>query len=269
MGGGDHEVGKEKALKGHGRSDLKLALTLLGALALWEALGRGGFYPPHLFPPPSRVFPVLAEMARSGELWGDFKASAFRWGLGFILGTALGLVGGLLSGRVGVLRETASQLLHFMRSTPFIVLIPLVILWFGLGELGKVLLVAWGVFFPVWLNAQSGVEGIEEEYLWAAWSLGIRGWRMYTEVLLPRALPFVLAGMRISISTGTFALAAAEMAGAFEGLAFRVFYAHQMFQTDRMMAGIVIVGCLGFAMDRLFFWGVRAAMPWWEEPDAV
>lgn len=255
--------------KRHGISSLKLTLTLLGALALWEALGRSGFYPPRLFPPPSGVFPVLAAMVRSGEVWGDLKASAFRWGLGFVLGTTLGLAGGLLSGRVRVLRETASQLPHFMRSTPLIVLIPIAILWFGIGELEKVLLVAWGVFFPVWLNTQSGVEGVEEEYLWAAQSLGIRGWRMYTEVLFPRALPFVLAGMRIAISTGTFALAAAEITGAFEGLAFRVFYSHQMFQTEKMMAGIVIVGCLGFAMDRFFYWGVRTAMPWWEEPDEV
>ena len=256
-------------MKGHGISGLKLMLTSLGALALWEALGRSGLYPSHLFPPPSRVFPVLAEMARSGELWGDFKASAFRWGVGFLLGTALGLVKGLLFGRVRLLRETASQLLHFVRSTPTIVLIPIAILWFGLGELEKVLLVAWGVFFPVWLSTQSGVEGVEEEYLWAAQSLGIRGWRMYTEVLLPRALPFVLAGMRIGIATATFALAAAEMAGAFEGLVFRVLYSYQMFQTERMMAGIVVVGCLSFTMDRLFYWGVRSAMPWWEEPDAV
>jgi ABC-type nitrate/sulfonate/bicarbonate transport system permease component len=92
---------------------------------------------------------------------------------------------------------------------------------------------------------------------------------MYTEVLLPRALPFVLAGMRIGIATGTFALAAAEMAGAFEGLVFRVLYSYQMFQTEKMMAGIVVVGCLSFAMDRCFYWGVRAAMPWWEEPDEV
>ena len=250
-------------------SSLKLTLTLLGALALWEAVGSSGLYPPHLFPPPSRVFPALAEMARSGQLLGDFKASAFRWGLGFALGTALGLADGLLSGRVRTLRETASQLLHFMRSTPTIVLIPVAILWFGIGELEKVLLVAWGVFFPVWLNAQSGVEGAEEEYVWIAQSLGIRGWRLYTEVFFPRALPFVLAGMRIGISTGTFALAAAEMAGAFEGLVFRVLYSHQMFQTEKMMAGILVVGCLGFTLDRFFYWGVRTITPWREQPDEV
>ena len=252
-----------------GISSHKLTLALLGALALWEALGRSGLYSPHLFPPPSRVFPALVAMARSGDIWADLRASAFRWGLGFVLGTALGLAGGLLSGRVRAVRETVGQLLHFARSTPFIALIPVAILWFGIGELEKVLLVAWGVFFPVWLNTQSGVEGVEEEYLWAAQSLGIGGWRMYSEILIPRALPFVLAGMRIGISTGTFALAAAETAGAFEGLVFRIFYAHQMFQTERMMAGIVIVGCLGFTLDRLFYWGVRTATPWLEEPDAV
>lgn len=246
-----------------------LALTLLGALALWECVGRSGLYPPHLFPPPSRVFPALAAMARSGDLWVDIKASSLRWGLGFLLGTMLGVFLGLLTGRVTMVRNSVGQLLHFMRSTPFIVLIPLAILWFGIGEVEKVLLVAWGVLFPVWLNTQSGVEELEEEYVWAARSLGVCGWRMYLEVVLPRALPYLVAGMRIGIATGTFALAAAEMAGAFEGLAFRVFYAHQMFETEKMMAGIVVIGCLGFTMDRLFCWGASRLMPWSEQPQDV
>ncbi len=244
------------------RSVWTLAVSIFGAVAAWEALGRSGIYSVHLFPPPSRVLPALLEMARSGELWLDFRSSALRWLPGFALGCLGGLLMGLLSGRIVLLRQSAGQLLHMMRCTPLIVLIPIAILWFGIGELEKIVMVAWGVFFPVWINTQAGVEELEEEYSWAAASLGMRGGRMYAEVLLPRALPGFLTGMRIGIATGVFALGAAEMAGAFEGLAFRVFYSHQMFQTDKMMAGIVFIGMLGYSLDCTFRVCARRFMPW-------
>lgn len=240
------------------------AATGIAFLAGWELLSRSGLYSPHLFPPPSQVLPALAEMARSGELMSDLQASGVRWGLGFFFGTVSGVIVGLITSRMVIARASVGPLLHFLRATPFIVLIPLAILWFGIGETEKVVLVTWGVFFPVWLNTLAGVDELEEEYVWAAQSLGIVRLRMYVEVVLPRALPFIVAGMRISIATGTFALAAAEMAGAFEGIAYRIFYSHQMFQTERMMAGIVVVGCLGFTLDRLFCWGAYRLMPWWE-----
>jgi NitT/TauT family transport system permease protein len=203
-------------------------------------------------------------MLRSGELLADARASAWRWLAGFLLGNLLGLSLGLLTGRSRLARDTLGQMMNLLRCIPFIVLIPLAILWFGIDEAEKVFMVAWGVVFPVWLNAQAGIAEVEKEYVWAAQSLGAKGIRMYAEVLIPRALPFIIAGTRMGIATGVFALAAAEMAGAFSGLAYRIYYSHQMFQTEKMMAGIVTVACLGLVLDRVFVWGMRAAFPWWQ-----
>ena len=185
--------------------------------------------------------------------------------MGYTLGNMVGILLGLLTGRIHWMRDSVGQVMNFLRATPFIVLIPLAILWFGIGEVEKVFLVTWGVAFPVWLNTQAGLSEVETEYIWAAQSLGVRGWRIYRDVFLPSALPFIVAGARIGIATGIFALAAAEMAGAFEGLAFRVFYSHQMFQTEKMMAGIVTLGCFGFLLDRLAVLGIRFLLPWWRE----
>ncbi|MBI4424701.1 MAG: ABC transporter permease subunit [Elusimicrobia bacterium] len=247
------------------RSLPAFALALAALLASWEALARLGAYPPHLFPPPTRVAAALERWAASGELWLDLKASGLRWGLGFALGGAAGAVLGAATGAIGSLRVTVGPLLNLFRTTPLIMLIPLAMLWFGLGELEKIFLVAWGTLFPVWLNTQAGILSAEREYLWAAQCLGARGLRLHWEVSLPRCLPFLLAGVRVAVSTATFALAAAEMAGAFEGLTHRVLYSHQMFETDKMMAGIVVIAALGLALDRSFVRLSRWAWPWLED----
>ena len=87
---------------------------------------------------------------------------------------------------------------------------------------------------------------------------------MYCEVFLPRALPYIVSGTRIAVATGFFALAAAEMAGAYEGIAFRIFQAHSMFRNDKMLVGILVIGCTGFASDRTFVAGARWLVPWWK-----
>lgn len=239
--------------------------SLTAALILWECVSRSGLYPPHLLPPPSVVARALRGMALSGELWLDIKSSGVRWLCGLFIGNLAGISLGVLTGTIPSLKNSVGQILNLLRTLPFIVLIPLSILWFGLGETAKILIVAWGALFPVWLNVEVGVGNVEREYVRAAQCLGAEHFRLYWEVHLHRCLPHLVAGVRVSIATATFALAAAEMAGAFDGLAFRVFYSHEMFQTDKMMAGIVTLAALGFALDRGFVWASGRLLPWWEE----
>ncbi|MFH1618351.1 MAG: ABC transporter permease [bacterium] len=250
-------------------SDFKDSFTFLITLAvaalLWEGLSRSGIYPPHLFPPPTLVLRALGEMAASGELWTDIRASGLRWILGLILGNFLGISLGVMTGTIPLLKNSAGQLLNLLRTIPFIVLLPLAILWFGLGEMEKILFVAWGAVFPVWLNTQAGVMRVEREYIWAARCLGAKGARLYWEIHMHRCLPFIMSGIRISIATALFGLGAAEMSGAFEGVAYRIFYSREMFQTEKMMAGIVVVTFLGFALDRGFVRIAGRLIPWWRE----
>jgi|ERR1043165_4556356 NitT/TauT family transport system permease protein len=244
-------------------------VTILAVLMLWEFVSRAGLYNPLLFPPPSQIVFTFSEMVRSGEWLRDLAASVSRYGLGFVLGACFGILLGVLTGRIQILRDSLSPLLNFLRSTPSVALIPLAIVWFGIGESEKVFIVTWGVTFPSWLNTHAGVSEVEREYVWAAQSLGARGWRLYSEVHIPRALPFVIAGTRMAIATGFFALAAAEMAGAFSGIAFRIFYSYQFFRTDKMMVAILTIGFLSIVSDRLFVYTMRLLLPWWKGEERI
>ncbi|MBI3550791.1 MAG: ABC transporter permease [Elusimicrobia bacterium] len=259
----------EPSGRNRSRSDLRDwavgAASVAAALCAWELLGRSGVYPPHLFPPPSAVARELKSLAASGDLLRDTVASARRWSLGLALGAALGTLMGLLTGVLLPARRVVSPLMNLTRAIPFIVLLPLAMLWFGLGEASKIAIVAWGVFCPVWLSTESAALAVEKEYVWAARTLGAEGWRLWREVHWPCCLPGVVTGLRLAVSTATFALAAAEMSGAFDGLAYRIFYSYQMFQTERMMAGVVALGALAFAVDRLFVAASRRVLPWREE----
>jgi ABC-type nitrate/sulfonate/bicarbonate transport system permease component len=237
--------------------------TVVIVLSLWEFVSSQGIYNPYLFPPPSQIVKSFYEMLIAGQWSEDLLASMGRYLCGFIIGNILGVFLGLLTGRNIGLRNALTPLLNFLRSTPSIALIPLAIVWFGIGEGEKIFIIGWGVTFPVWLNTHSGVAEIEKEYIWAARSLGSTGWDLFRSVYLFRSLPFIIAGSRTAIANGFFALAAAEMAGAFSGTAFRIFYSHQMFQTGKMMVSILTIGFLSLILDRLFVWLMRWRLPWW------
>jgi len=248
-------IGQSKIVRG--------TSAFVAVIVLWEFLSSLRLYNTLLFPGPRRIAMAFSDMFVSGEWFGDLRDSGVRYSLGFVLGSVIGVGLGTLTGRIPVLRDTLGVLLNYMRSTPSVALIPLVIVWFGIGEEAKVFVVAWGVTFPVWVNTHSGIAEVEKEYVWAARSLGAEGSDLYWEVYLPRAVPFVIAGTRIAIATGFFSLAAAEMAGAFGGVAFRIFHSHQMFRTDKMMVGILTIGALGVLCDRLFVSLTGWLLPWW------
>ena len=241
------------------------AITVGCLLMVWQLLSLGHVYDSHLLSPPTDIAKAFIQMVEDGEWFIDVRDSLARYGLGLLLGCSAGVVTGLLTGRLQVLRACVTPILDFSRSTPLISLVPLFIVLFGIGFEEKVLLVAWGVIFPVWLNTQAGVSTIEKEYIWAARSLGVSGWRLYSEVLLPRALPFIITGVRVGIATGFFALGAAEIAGAFSGVVFRAYYSHQMFRTDKMMVAILTIGLLGILCDRLYIFAMARIVPWWKE----
>lgn len=157
--------------------------TIVTVIALWELISRVGLYNPLLFPPPSRIAAAFSEMVESGEWAKDLGASLSRYGTGFVLGCLLGILLGMLTGRIQLLRDSFSPLLNFLRSTPSVALIPLAIVWFGIGESQKIFIVTWSVTFPLWLNTHAGVSEVEREYVWAAQSLGAKGWRLFQKCM--------------------------------------------------------------------------------------
>jgi ABC-type nitrate/sulfonate/bicarbonate transport system permease component len=230
---------------------------------IWWGVAAAGVVNERLIPSPSAVLGAFRGMLASGEWQRDLASSLGRYGAGFVLGNVLGVLLGVLTGHYRIARYTVGAVLNFARSTPTIVLIPVAMVWLGIGESEKVLVVTWGVLFPVWLNTHTGLAAVEKEYVWLAQSLGATKAQLYRHVYLPHTLLHIVTGARMAVATGFFALAATEAVGAFSGIAFRAFFAYQTFRTDRMFVAILTITSLALVVDRLFVQLVRSVVPWW------
>lgn len=230
---------------------------------LWWGVAAAGFVNERLLPSPPAVLRAFREMLASGEWQRDLASSLGRYGAGFVLGNMLGVLLGVLTGHSRIARYTVGAVLNFARSTPTIVLIPVAMVWLGIGESEKVLVVTWGVLFPVWLNTHTGLVAVEKEYVWVAESLGATKAQLYRHVYLPHTALYILTGARMAVATGFFALAATEAVGAFSGIGFRAFFAYQTFRTDRMFVAILTITSVALVVDRLFVQLVRRVVPWW------
>lgn len=236
-------------------------LTIPLVLLAWEAFCWSGVINSKLIPPPSKIVMTAVEMVKTGELMGDLVASMRRWILGFLYASTFGITIGLLTGRIPILRVSLEQIIQAVRAVPAISFVPLAIVWFGIGEPAKHFR-GMGSFFPVWLNTHVGAASVDRDYLWAAESLGASKTRILTTVILPAAFPFIFAGLRIGIAMGFICLVAAEMAGAYEGLGFRVTASHLVFRVDKMFVALTVLGALGGVADRLFSAACFRLFPW-------
>lgn len=238
-------------------------LGIASAIALWQVILELGIVDPRLMPAPMTVFRAAMSMAESGELFTHVGASVARAVTGLIIGSAIGILFGLLTGRIAVFAHLTEPIAQLFRSIPAIAFVPLAIIWFGLGEQSKLFLIVFGVFFPVWINTLMGVKNVRPVYIRVARSLGVSRQQELRRVIFPAALPFIMTGVRISVSIAYIMLAAAEMAGALVGLGQLIQESYLVFRTDRMLVGIVMLGILGLLSDRLFMAGVRRLFPWY------
>jgi NitT/TauT family transport system permease protein len=232
-------------------------------LCVWWGIAEAGFLNPALFPPPQAAFIALVEMLGSGELLLDITATMRRVVVGYALGSSLGIIVGILTARVTAINQTVGQLIQVLRPIPPISLVPLAVVWLGLGELSKTSIIMWGVFFPVWVSTHVGVSGISKELIWAAQSLGAGGSRVLMRVVLPASLRYVVSGMRVAIAIAFICVVVAEMAGALEGLGYKINKSYVVFRVDRMLADLVVLGLLGALSDVGFAKLVNRLMPWY------
>jgi ABC-type nitrate/sulfonate/bicarbonate transport system permease component len=167
-----------------------------------------------------------------------------------------------LTGRYAIVSNFLTPIFQLLRPIPPIAFVPIVILWFGLTEWGKWFLVFWGVFFTVWVATHLGVHRADPALVRAARSLGASDRLLIRDVILPSALPTIFVGLRTAISISFYTLVAAELAGAFAGLAYRIDLAHQNMQTGQMLGGLVMLGVVSAAADRGFAMLSRRLV-WW------
>lgn len=242
------------------------ALVPMALLVLWQWLTSSGIVDSKILPSPVAVFWKWMEYASpgapfdpakstylgwifSGELLGDAWASLYRVGAGFLIGMGLALPFGLLMGANDAIYRLFNPLFQVLRPIPPIAFIPLSILWFGLGNPPAIFLIIIGAFFPVLMNTIAGVRHVDGIYIRAARSLGAGQRALFLWVMLPAAMPYILAGMRIGVGTAFIVVIVAEMIAVNNGLGYRILEAREYFWSDKIIAGMISIGLLGLAID--------------------
>lgn len=231
--------------------------------ALWDAVFRFGLIKTPLLPTPTAVAESAYLLLVNGELLGHVEASLWRAAVGFFFGSSIGIIIGIATARLSIFRHLSDPILQMCRAIPSIAFVPLAIFWFGIGEVSKIFLIAWGVFFPVWVNTFLGVRDFSPLLMRAAASLGARRWRMLVNVILPGALPLIIAGLRVSIAVSLVLLVAAELSGAARGIGYFIQLSSLVWRVDQMFVGLLTLGLLGFLTDFCFVQIIRVLYPWY------
>jgi len=231
-------------------------------LAIWQLVAGLELVNPLLFPPPTVVVKAFFDYMLHGDGVADAGWSIARVVIGYSVGAAVGVVIGVLTGGSAIMSGLLTPIFQLLRPIPPIAFVPIVIVWFGLTELGKWFLVFWGVFFTVWLATHMGVQRVTETLVRAAQSLGATRWQLLWTVQLPDALPVIFVGLRTSLSIAFYTLVAAELAGAYAGIAYRLEVTQQNMQIGHMMAGLLVLGFISTVSDRLFQSASRRLLHW-------
>lgn len=237
-------------------------LVLLLAVGVWEGATRALGVKVVLLPPPSLVATALWEYGWSGEMVVDLAATLRRLLIGLGLGTVAGIVVGLLIGWYGIVRAALSPLVAVTFPVPKVALVPLFIIWFGMGDTYKVVLVMVAVFYVVLTNTIAGVRGIPRVTIMACQNLGANDRQIFWKVALPAALPVVLAGFRIAFSLAMVLVIAAEMIVSREGLGRFIAMSGLLLQTERVFAGLTLAGVTGLIGYQVIDWGERRLIRW-------
>jgi len=242
-----------------------LGLGLLlpgGVLILWQTLGHYGVISEMLFPTPYRIAQAFAGLSASGDLWANFKISAARALSGFLLGGGLGLLLGIL---VGLFRRSEKLLdpsLQMIRMIPSLAVVPLFILWFGIGEESKVLLIAKGAFFPIYINTFMGIRGVDNKLFEVSRVLGFSRLGQVGRLVLPAALPNIMLGARLSLGLSWLGLVVAELIASTSGIGYMMSDARQFADTPVVFVGILVFAAAGLLSDGIIRLVERRMLRW-------
>jgi sulfonate transport system permease protein len=262
-GSGLIRLGPQGTTRRRRRSSLALRLALPTAIfGLWWAVtGSGAVQPTTLSTPPA-TWDAFVSLLRQQDLVGDIGVSVRRAALGLALGAGIGLLLGIVVGLSRLGEEVFDASLQMLRMVPYPAVIFLFIVWFGIGETAKVLLIGLATIFPMYLNTSNGVRNVDRRVVEAARSFGLRGWRLVRQVVVPLALPSILTGLRFSAGISVIALVFTESIGANQGIGYLVSQANSLQQIPVLVVCVIIYALLGVAADLLVRLLERTAMPW-------
>jgi ABC-type nitrate/sulfonate/bicarbonate transport system, permease component len=224
-------------------------LPWLGVLAVWQLVALAS--DPQFFPGPYLTLKGAIELSEDGSLFTYIGYSFARVLSGWLLGSLIAIPIGLVMGRFKFIRAITDPILNFIRFIPALAFVTLFMLWFGIGEESKVILIMYGTVFTVIMNTMTGVLSVEEDKIRSARSMGASEWQIMLHVIVPATVPFIFTGVRIAMSMSYLAILGAEMVAANEGVGFLIWNARLYFKTDWIFVGLFALGIMGFTTDRL------------------
>jgi len=231
-------------------------------LLLWEVLARVGIIDQRFFPAPLRIFWVMAGMFAQGELWTHIAISLQRLAVGLVIGGVPALVLGVIMGLNRKIYAFFDPVISATYPIPKSSILPLALLIFGLGEASKVFMVAIGVFYPMVINAATGVRGINQIYLDVGKNYGANARQVFMKIALPGAMPVILTGVRLGIGMGLVLIAIAEMVGAKSGLGYMIWAAWETFAVEQMYVGLFCIAIIGFLLNLCINQVEKLLVPW-------
>ncbi|KXY89392.1 MULTISPECIES: ABC transporter permease [Bacillus cereus group] len=220
-------------------------------LIIWQLAGVFGLVSKTVLPTPLDIFLAFQELIKTGELFGHLSISVFRAAAGFFIGGSLGIILGTIVGFSTRSEQYLDPSVQMLRTVPHLAVAPLFVLWFGFGETSKVLLIADGAFFPLYVNAFLGIRGVDSKLFDVARVLEFSKRKLITKLILPAALPNLLLGARLSLGVAWVSLVVAELMGSTEGIGYMIMDARQFSNTDIVFVGIIIFAFVGKFSDSL------------------
>jgi ABC-type nitrate/sulfonate/bicarbonate transport system permease component len=241
------------------RGPLAIVASFVLALAVWQFVSTF-LVNPYMIPPPLVVFETAIPMFASGEILASVGISLVRVMVGFVLGSFVGIVLGVAMGRLEIVNRLLDPIIELMRYLSPTAMIPIAVIWFGIGETSKYFLIFWGCFVFVLINTTAGVIRVPVGRERAARCLGASRFGIILKVVLPSALPDIVTGMRLAMATSLMAIVPAEMLAADSGLGYLLQTSGMLAQTNRIFVALVTISVLGFILDFVFRLIVRKTM---------
>jgi len=260
------EQQKSRKIFGMPENAVKI-ITVVVFIGIWELLSQAGILNPLHFPRPSKLIATFWELVVVGyptgiTVWVHIKATVLRILQGYALAAVVAIPMGLAIGRSRLLLRAANPIITFARSIAVISLLPLAIVWFGVGELSRILLIAWGCYWAILTNTVQGARQVDVNYINAARMLGTSKMQLFFRVILPATLPRIFAGMKIGLGVGFMVIIAVEMVGTIKGLGALIQQARFYYSSHIAIDGMIFIGIFGllisFTLDRL----ERVILPW-------
>ncbi|CAG9234708.1 aliphatic sulfonate ABC transporter membrane subunit [Paraburkholderia caribensis] len=220
-------------------------------VVLWEAAARLGLITSQVLPAPSSVLGTAIDLARNGELFIHLGVSLLRAAAGFVIGGTIGLALGILVGFSPFAQALFDRSIQMVRAVPFLAMLPLVIVWFGVGEVAKIFLVALAVLFPIYINTMLGIRQIDPKLMELAKVIGLDWTAIVRRIILPGAMPSILTGVRYALAHAWLALVIAETLATTRGIGFLAMDAREFLQTNVILLTMIIYAIIGVIADAL------------------